>query len=356
MKKNIFFTFFLVGLLNIFSPANASELIENKDYQTSIKTKESTQNFYNFNQYQYLIGGGDVLEIKLYGNEEYNGKYLVLNDGKVSLPLVGNIYVENMTIEETIDILRKEYSKELLVPDVHVNIFSSRPLNIAVIGELQKPGIFNVSKESGSPSRIVDFLRLSGGITPKSNLEEIELIRTFKEGGEIVRKLTVLNLIPLIEEGDQSNNLELFHGDVIKVKETNNLTTSQYKYAKATLSPTEIGITVVGEVKAPGIKKTYSGISLIEAVMIAGGPVDWQANKQNIQLIREDNNGEIIIQKYRYNISDKISKINNPTLKDGDIINVNTTSYTKISRGLNNVFTPLRDIITAVTFYRLVND
>ncbi len=90
--------------------------------------------------------------------------------------------------------------------------------------------------------------------------------------------------------------------------------------------------------------------------MIAGGPVDWQANKQNIQLIREDKNGEIFIKKFRYKITEKISKINNPTLKDGDIVHVNTSSYTKITRGIKNVFTPLTDIITAVTFYKLVND
>ena len=48
--------------------------------------------------------------------------------------------------------------------------------------------------------------------------------------------------------------------------------------------------------------------------------------------------------------------INNPILKDGDIINVNAVNYTKFSRGVQTIFAPLRDIITGITFYELIND
>ena len=47
--------------------------------------------------------------------------------------------------------------------------------------------------------------------------------------------------------------------------------------------------------------------------------------------------------------------IDNPVLKDGDIININTTKYTNFSRGLTNIFAPIRDIITAVTFYKVID-
>ena len=47
--------------------------------------------------------------------------------------------------------------------------------------------------------------------------------------------------------------------------------------------------------------------------------------------------------------------IDNPVLKDGDIVNVNSTQYTKLSRGLTNIVFPLRDIITAVLFINLLS-
>ena len=43
------------------------------------------------------------------------------------------------------------------------------------------------------------------------------------------------------------------------------------------MSPSFIEITVVGEVKSPGTKQIYSGGSLVDAIMIAGGPKDWEA-------------------------------------------------------------------------------
>ena len=122
----------------------------------------------------------------------------------------------------------------------------------------------------------------------------------------------------------------------MKINSTSQFSKTQYKLAKATLAPAKIGITVVGEVKQPGEKMVFSGISLIEAIMIAGGPVDWQANRQNIQLIREDEYGAINVSRYKYNINKKNSINNNPILKDGDIINVNAVNYTKFSRGVKN--------------------
>ena len=152
------------------------------------------------------------------------------------------------------------------------------------------------------------------------------------------------------------SNIKLSHGDVLKINSTNEFSKTQYKLAKATLAPAKIGITVVGEVKQPGEKTVVSGVSLIEAIMIAGGPVDWQANKQNIQLIREDEYGAINVSRYKYNINKNNSIANNPILKDGDIINVNPVNYTKFSRGMKTIFSPLRDIITGITFYKLIND
>ena len=181
------------------------------------------------------------------------------------------------------------------------------------------------------------------------------MIRSFKEQGKIIKKSTFINLGDFSEIGDQSNNLVLMHGDIIQINKKENLNQSQYKLARDTLSPSFIEITVVGEVKSPGTKKIFSGGSLIDAIMIAGGPKDWEADRQNIKLLRKNDVGEITIESYKYKNNQKISMIDNPVLKDGDIINVNTTSYTKISRGMTNIVTPLKDIITAVTFYKLVN-
>ena len=364
MRNSIFFTFIVFGIFNVSFltlPTRAEDINvnsfnysinkEDEDYK-EINLKKSKTN----NRNKYLVGSGDIITIKIYGYPLYTGNYKVLNDGWISLPVIGNYFIENKTLDEASKELADKFSKELIVPDIHLSLYYSRPLNIAIIGEVQKPGLYKIENILGKmdPPRVVDGLQLAGGITSKSNLEEVKLIRVFKENGELIKKVTSLNLKSLLEDGDQVANIKLNHGDVIKINSTNSPSQAQYKLAKITLASSKIGITVVGEVKNPGEKQVFSGVTLFEAIMIAGGPIDWQANKQNIQLIREDKNGVINVSKFKYDIKNN-TIANNPILIEGDIINVNTVNYTKFSRGLANIIGPLRDVITAVTFYKLTN-
>ena len=306
MRKNILFAFIFIGIFNISFPIlpAASEDI-NINSSTDLGSDSNRENFKNskpINRYNYLIGSGDILQLKFSDLEVYNGDYQVLNDGWIFLPVIGNYFIENKTLEEARNELISKYSKELIVPDLQLSLSYSRPLDISIIGEVQKPGLYQIKDILGNPPKLVDGLQLAGGITSKSNLEDVKLIRVFKEDGELIKKITSLNLTSLVEEGDQTNNIKLSHGDVLKINSTSEFSKTQYKLAKATLAPAQIGITVVGEVKQPGEKMVFSGISLIEAIMIAGGPVDWQANRQNIQLIREDEYGAINVSSYKYNI------------------------------------------------------
>ena len=357
MRNNIFFTFLAFSIINLSIPLKAEDdnvnsfLDASNKINQEINFKKSIPN----NKYKYLIGSGDILKIRIFGFTEYSGQYKVLNDGWISLPVIGNYYIENKTLDEATKDLVNKYSKELIVPDIHLSLHYSRPLNISVIGEVQKPGSYKIQNILNSPPRVVDGLQIAGGITNKSNLEDVQLIRVFKENGEMIKKVTSLNLKSLLEEGDQVSNIELVHGDVLKINSANIPSQTLYKLAKTNLAPAKIGITVVGEVKNPREYVVVSGISLIEAIMIAGGPIDFKANKQNIQLIRENENGEIFVSQYKYNINKNIPLAKNPILKEGDIVNVNSGNYTKFSRGMSTIFAPIRDIITAVTLYKLVD-
>ena len=360
MRKNILFSFIFIGIFNISIPIlpvasedinlNSSSDLGSENYKKNSKKAQPD------NGYNYLIGSGDVLQLKFSDLEVYNGEFKVLNDGWIFLPVIGNYFIENKTLEEARNDLITKYSEELIVPDLQLSLSYSRPLDISIIGEVQKPGLYQIKDILENPPRLVDGLQLAGGITSKSNLEDVKLIRVFKEDGELIKKITSLDLTSLVVEGDQSHNIKLSHGDVLKINSTSQFSKTQYKLAKATLAPAKIGITVVGEVKQPGEKIVISGVSLIEAIMIAGGPVDWQANRQNIQLIREDEYGAINVSSYKYNIKKNNSIKNNPILKDGDIINVNAANYAKFSRGMKTIISPFSDLITGITFYKLLND
>ena len=58
----------------------------------------------------------------------------------------------------------------------------------------------------------------------------------------------------------------------------------------------------------------------MQAVLAAGGPTDWRANKGNIQLIRINENGTATAKKFRLDLEKGISQKNNPLLKESDTI------------------------------------
>ena len=228
MRKNIILSFLILGSLTNTKPS-ISENVKNIELITNNRKYELPKPIEDsISDYQFLIGPGDILELQLFDNTKYNGEYKVLNDGKASLPLVGNISLEGKTLNEARKILNDKYSTLLLVPDLNLSLVESRPLNITIIGEVQKPGFYKIKNEIYNPTTIIDAIQRAGGITIGSNLEKINLIRKFKEEGKIIKKSAVINLGDFSETGDQSNNLVLMHGDIIKIDKKENLSQSQY--------------------------------------------------------------------------------------------------------------------------------
>ena len=77
---------------------------------------------------------------------------------------------------------------------------------------------------------------------------------------------------------------------------------------------------------------------------MANGFVPWKSNKTNIELYRINNNGSITNKKYEFNINEEVSDEKNPSLIDGDIIKVNSTSFSKITGGIKEITSPLTNI------------
>ena len=77
---------------------------------------------------------------------------------------------------------------------------------------------------------------------------------------------------------------------------------------------------------------------------MANGFIPWKSKKTNIQLYRINNNGSITNNKYEFNIKEQVSNDKNPILKDGDIVKVNFTNFSKITGGIKEITSPLTNI------------
>ena len=374
IKFKKFKNYLLVGLLTFnflvaqsTTSSSSKELVEEEKIKISAngsKIKKELSN--NLQKDHYLIGPGDVLTLSLFDAPEFSGEYVVFNDGTISLPLIGTIFVSNLSISQVTKLLEERYKDQLLRPELHLNVKVPRPILVSVIGEIERPGIYSLTEReqsilaggpqitnSGLPT-IVDAIQKAGGITQNANLTNVVIIRKVP-GFKNELKTTIINLLDLIFEGDHTQNLFLFDGDVIRLTKANKISPSTIKIARANLSPSTIKVRVIGQVGVPGLLNLSANTPLVQAVMSAGGPIAWKANKGNIFLIRVNENGTVIKKKYKINLNENVSYEKNPPLRDKDIVLVESSALNKVSSGLGAVTEPMSSLVTAITLFKLVN-
>ncbi len=364
----------LIGKLAFFSYDNfllASNTFE-KDYVEDInklKSENLTKKRVLSNPIQkdnYLIGPGDILSLSLFDAPEFSGDYSVLNDGTLQLPLIGTIYLKNHSISQASSIIEEKYRDQLLRPELHLTVKVPRPILVSVIGEIERPGIYSLTSSeqsilAGGPQisnnglpTIVDAIQKAGGITQNADLSKVIIVRKLP-GLENELKTTQISLIDLIFEGDHSQNLFLFDGDVIRLTKAKEISPNAMKIARANLSPNTISVRVIGQVKQPGQINLSTNTPLTQAIFSAGGPIDWRANKGNILLMRINQNGSITKKKYKINLNENVSYKKNPFLKDKDIVYVQSSLLDKVSNGLEAITRPISPVVNAYTLFRLLD-
>ena len=177
----------------------------------------------------YLLGPGDVLELKLFDAPELSGSLEVLNDGSVALPLVGSVGVSGLTLQQASEGIKQLLGSQLLRPELQLRVVRPRPIRVSVVGAVERPGLYSLStteavQTEGGPTTsisglptVVDVIQKAGGITQQADLRSVQLQRRLP-GTPTRYKRARLNLLELLLEGDQQQNPFLFDGDTIKIE------------------------------------------------------------------------------------------------------------------------------------------
>ncbi|MBV8113974.1 MAG: SLBB domain-containing protein [Silvibacterium sp.] len=191
----------------------------------------------------YVIGPGDELRIRVWGQINFNADLRVDRSGEIYLPQVGNIHVAGLSFSGLDEQLRKSIGRVYRNFDLTANVGQIRAIQIYVAGRARRAGVYTVS----SLSTLVDALFASGGPSVEGSMRHIQL----KREGEVV---TDFDLYALLIRGDKSKDVKLLNGDVIFIP---------------AVGPQ---IAVTGSVKTPGIYETTDGDTIGTAVNNAGGP------------------------------------------------------------------------------------
>jgi len=311
----------------------------------------------------YTLGAGDRIKIDVFDVPEYSGEYVVLVDGTLNLPVIGSVTVRGRSLEEASNDISERYRPILKRPIVTLSLLIPRPVNLAVAGEVLRPGTYTVSPGSGSPGnsigqfpRVTQAITLAGGITQSANIHEVKLRRrTFSGTGQ---EDYYLDLWSLIQEGNLAQDVVLRDGDTLiisAVTTVNPLETRQL--ADASFAPKEIqpiNISVIGEVGRPGPYVVTGGGSgtggataaitggqtgptggtqpsgslptVTRAIQVAGG-ITSLADIRSITIRRTPRQGEVqVIQVNLWELLHAGDISQDVILQDGDTITIPTAT------------------------------
>jgi polysaccharide biosynthesis/export protein len=157
----------------------------------------------------YVIGPEDVLDIYVWKETDLSRKVPVRLDGKVSIPLVGEIQAAGITPLQLKERLIQKFKDYVEVPNVTVTVMEANSFKVYVSGQVTKPGVFVLRSET----TIAQIIPMAGGFTEWANQRKILVLR--HENGKETR-ITV-NYKKIMNGEDFSQNIKLMPGDTIMV-------------------------------------------------------------------------------------------------------------------------------------------
>ncbi len=160
-------------------------------------------------QEEYRIGPEDVLQVFVWKNETLSRTVSVRPDGKISLPLLGDIQAAGQTAREIRDTLVKRYSEYIASPEISVIVNDVKSVKVSVIGEVPKAGRYELK----SRTTVLDVLALAGGFGQFASRSRVFVLRP--ENGKMKR--IPFNFNKAVSEGGEQENFYVLPGDIVVV-------------------------------------------------------------------------------------------------------------------------------------------
>lgn len=322
---------------------------------------------------RYRLGPGDRLRMSVFMVEGYEADVEVLGDGTINLPRLGSVPVWGLTLDEARQRITEGYDRFLRNPLVYLDLVVPRPVRVTLLGEVQKPGFYTLTQgaQSGTLAAagpattgttiatagwptLVDAVQRAGGITAVADLAEVVLTRPSPiPGGRSVEYR--FDYQELLMNNRSTVNPLLYDGDMVRVARAEVPKPSDVliRTAASNFAPDTIGVTVVGEVRQPGLQQVRSNSPLAAAVIAAGDADPGRANVREIRLIRLQPDGNVDVRTVAFDPSAALDSPANPSLHNGDMVVVPRNGWTRFNEFLLQAVTPFGPVLNAASIYRI---
>jgi polysaccharide export outer membrane protein len=153
----------------------------------------------------YVIGAQDILSIRVWREADFTGLYTVRPDGKITIPLVGDVQATGLTPERLGDQLKQALASYINSPDVSVSLQTVNSKKFFITGEVNRPGEYTLA----IPTKVFDALSNAGGFRDFANKKKIIIMR----GADRLK----FNYQDMLKGKGLDQNIFLENGDTIVV-------------------------------------------------------------------------------------------------------------------------------------------
>ncbi|MDT7041992.1 polysaccharide biosynthesis/export family protein [Candidatus Nitronereus thalassa] len=163
----------------------------------------------------FRLGAEDVIDVVVWRNPDLTRTDIVIRpDGKVSLPLIGDVEADGLTADQLAKNITERYREYKDNPAVSVSVKAVNSYKVYVLGEVKTPGKYPLQ----SYATVLQAISLAGGFTEFASENSIQVVRRVKtEDGKSKEIRIPVNYDSLLSESGAEYNFILRSGDTIVV-------------------------------------------------------------------------------------------------------------------------------------------
>ena len=199
---------FFVGCASdpVEAPKSVQNKMINQDVTSALQQVRSSQT--------YVLQPGDLVDIKVYMEDNMNRVLRLSGNGTITFPLVGNIKLSGLTLEQAEQTLADSLTTYIKNPQVSMLVKEYGNKTVYVLGQVAKPAAIEIPPEK--PLTVLEAITSVGGFTDVANTSKVRVLRT--ENGK--QKPIEVDVTQITKQGKKNLDISLQPGDVIFVPQS----------------------------------------------------------------------------------------------------------------------------------------
>jgi polysaccharide biosynthesis/export protein len=205
---------------------------------------------------EYILGPEDMIQVKIWGNDDLNREIEISREGDFTFPLIEKIHAAGLSVFELERVLRDRLSEGFFVkPQITVSVTKYKSQKVTLLGEVKKPGSYVIKGKTN----ILELISEAGGPTDEAGrivtiIRPVSPKQSSASGSENISRENVTITVDLdkITGGAADDSFFSVNGDSIYINKVQR-------------------IFITGEVNKPGEFKWDKGLTVHQAIALAGG-------------------------------------------------------------------------------------